>query len=102
MHYYILDASQLGDQQAQADSYLDGIHRHSDDKVTMQITDTVATRYGQLHVYRYFSDYWRDRRSVFIVHGNRYVHLELYAPESAPAQRCQATLEELARSVSIQ
>jgi hypothetical protein len=102
LHYYVLDADQLGDQQVQADSYLDGIHRHNDEEVSMHITDTFDSRaYGQLHVYRYFSDYWRDRRAVFIVRGNRYVHVELYAHESADGQRCQATLEEVARSVLI-
>jgi hypothetical protein len=102
LHYYLLDPDQPPDAQGQAKSYLESIHHHSDDRVTMEVTDSFdGGRNGRLSVYRYYSDYWRDRRAVFIIRERRYVHVELYAQETADAARCQRVLEEVARGVSI-
>jgi hypothetical protein len=102
LDYYLLDPDQPLDAQGQAESYLEATHRHADDKVTMEISDSFdGGRNGRLSVYRYYSDYWRDRRAVFIIRGRRYVHVELNAHESTDAERCQPILEQVARSVIV-
>jgi hypothetical protein len=102
LHYYLLADWQPQSQEGQAQSYLDAVHSHNDAAVTSSITDSLDSRqYGQLHVYRFYSDYWRDRRVVFIVRGRHYVHVELYAHDTPDADACQQVLEEVARSVTI-
>lgn len=83
-------------------SYLDAIHDHNDRAVTVQALRSFETpRYGTLAIYRYHSDYWRERLAVFIVYQGIHVHIELYAPGFTDAERYMPTLEEIARSVSI-
>lgn len=69
-YYHYFDTSRRIDQETQADSELDEVHHHSDEDVVMDVAhEFVAGSHGRLRVYRYRSDYWGDRRFIFVVQG---------------------------------
>jgi hypothetical protein len=101
VEYYHYSGSTGGtDQDKEAESELEDVHGHNDEHVVMDVADKFgAGRHGQLRVYRYRSDYWGDRRIVFVVQADRVVIVRLYATTPSEADACQPQLEEIARSV---
>ena len=90
-------------QQGCADEYLDGIQRHSDKNIEMDIVSNFYTcNNGVLNIYRYHSDYWRERWAVFIVKGDYEVHLEIYAHDFADTGSFASYLQAVAEGVSIE
>ena len=89
-------------QQGCADKYLDGIQRHADKKVEMDIVSTFYTSSnGVLNIYRYHSDYWRERWAVFVVKGDYRVDIEIYAHDLADTALFALYLELIAQGISI-
>lgn len=83
-------------------SYLDAIHHHNDPAVAVQLYRVFETsRHGTLSIYRFHSDYWGERLVIFVIHRGVYVHIELEASALADAETHISSLEDLARSVSI-
>ena len=90
-------------QQGCADDYLDGIQHHADSNVEMDVVDTFhSKRNGTLNIYRYHSDYWRERWAVFIVKGDYEVQLEIYAHDFADTASFTSYLQAVADRVSIE
>ena len=85
-----------------ADEYLNGIHRHSDSKVEMDMVSTFYTASnGVLNIYRYHSDYWRERWAVFVVKGDYEVLIEIHARDFADTVQFPAYLQQFAQDISI-
>ena len=99
-YYHYFDPSHKFDQQTRAEAELAEVHQHNDEDVVMDIAHEFgAGSYGRLRVYRYRSEYWGDRRFVFVVQGDRVVQVQLYTRTTAEADSFQKQLEEIARSV---
>jgi hypothetical protein len=89
-------------QQGCADEYLDGIQRHADPDVEMDIVSTFQSGgNGAVNIYRYHSEYWRERWAVFIVKGDYEVQLEVYAHDFADTAQFAGYLRSVADGVSI-
>jgi hypothetical protein len=99
-YYHYFDTTRRIDQQEQAESELDEVHDHSDESVVMDVADEFdAGTHGRLRIYRYRSDYWGDRRFVFVVTDTRVAQVQLYARTTSEADACQKQLEDIARSI---
>jgi hypothetical protein len=89
-------------QQGCADEYLDGIQRHADKNVEMDIVSTFyISSNGAVNIYRYHSDYWRERWAAFIVKGDYLVQVEIYAHDFANTALFAPYLELIAQGISI-
>lgn len=89
-------------QQGCADDYLDGVQRHADKRVEMDIVNTFqSTANGALNIYRFHSDYWRERWAVFIVKGDYVVQLEIYTHDFADTAPFPTYFQIIVRGVSI-
>jgi hypothetical protein len=89
-------------QQGCANDYLDGIQSHADPVVEMDIVSTFqSTRNGALNIYRYHSEYWRERWAVFIVKGDYEVLVEIYARDFIDTAPFTRYLQIVARGISI-
>src|SRR5436309_3563265 len=65
-------------QHQRALEYLDGVHRHTDPKVTMERLESFdASRNGKLTIYRFYSEYWHNHYIVWIQNGDLLVQLDL-------------------------
>jgi hypothetical protein len=90
-------------QQGCADDHLDGIQRHADPDVEMDIVSTFQSgRNGAVNIYRYHSEYWRERWAVFIVKGDYEVTIEVYAHDFADTAQFAGYLRTVADGVSIE
>ena len=89
-------------QQGCADEKLDGIQRHADKNVEMDIVSVFYTASnGVLNIYRYHSDYWRERWAVFVIKGDYLVQIEISADDFADTALFASYLELIAQGISI-
>jgi hypothetical protein len=89
-------------QQGCADDYLDGVQRHADPDVEMDIVSTFQSgRNGAVNIYRCHSEYWREGWTVFIVKGDYEVQIEVYAHDFAGTAQFAGYLRAVADGVSI-
>ena len=97
-----LDPYQSSDPSDQARLYLEGILRHEDSRVTMTETASFdAGTNGTLKVYRYYSDYFKNRFIATIIRGRTIVEVSLYGEDVDRVQSAIPALEDLARTVRI-
>ena len=98
LHSFVKEKTQQGS----AANYLDGIQRHDDPNVKMDLVSTFQSeRNGPINLYRYHYANRRERWAVFIVAGDYEVQLEICAPDFADEATLRSCLELVARGVSI-
>jgi hypothetical protein len=100
--YHIHSFQKDKTQQGCAEDYLDGVRRHADSHVEMDLVSTFQSpRNGVLNIYRFHSAYWRERWAVFIIKGDYEVQIEISAHDFAETVGFPIYLQELAQDISI-
>ena len=101
-YYPKIDSKFPKTQEGYAKLYLSEIHNVKDDAVKMDILKTISSPiYGNITIYRFYSDYYGDHLVAIVVNDNVYCIIELWRTVSDLQNIYQSEFEDVVRSIII-
>jgi hypothetical protein len=101
-YYAKIDSKFPKTQEGYAKLYLSEIHNVKDDNVKMDILKTInSATYGNITIYRFYSDYYGDHLVAIIVNTTGYCVIELWRRVSDLQNIYQSEFEDVVSSIII-